>query len=209
MIELSMSFPQDQVAELNRQIGQLIQISGTLPEASVKRAMYFVLKSLSATTKVAKKTRKVERADFIQKRRKKNQRNEGGLFKVQAFNRKTGAEETKIFQADSLQEAKQKRIAQVYYSGLAKRSWGWAMRDLFGTGGEEVGFKRKPGMVETQATKGIIDYSMKVSDNLRYIEDAFKSKGKATVDNILVRAANQIRKDVERALEGSNAWARS
>lgn len=204
-----MSFPKDQVEELNRQIGDLIIVSGKLPEQSVKRAMYFVLKSLSGTTKVAKKTRKVERADFIQTRRKKSQRNEGGLFKVQVYNRKTGSEETRIFTADSFQEARQKRIAQVYYAGLAKRSWGWAMRDLFGTGGEEVGFKRKPGMVDTQTTKGTIDYSMKVSDNLRYIEDAFKTKGKATIDNLLVRASNQIRKDVERALEGSNAWARS
>jgi hypothetical protein len=209
MIELSMSFPQDKVAELNRQIGRLIEVSGKLPEASVKRAMFFVLKSLSATTKVAKKQRKVERADFIQKRRKRSERNEGGLFKVQVYNRKTGSEETRIFSADSLQEAKQKRIAQVYYAGLAKRSWGWAMRDLFGTAGDEVGFKRKPGMVETQTSKSTIDYSIKVSDNLRYIENSFKSKGKATIENLLTRASNQIRKDVERALEGSNAWARS
>jgi hypothetical protein len=209
MIDISVSFPQAQVAELNRQIGDLIIISGKLPEQSVKRAMYFVLKSLSATTTVAKKTRKVERADFIQKRRKKDQRNEGGLFKVQVFNKNTGSEETRIFSADSLQEAKQKRIAQVYWAGLAKRSWGWAMRDLFNTGGGEAGFKRKPGMVETQTEKSTINYSIRVADNLRYIEDAFKTKGKATLDNLLVRASNQIRKDVERALEGSNAWARS
>lgn len=210
MIDISFNFPQDQLAEMNRQIERLVQVSRKGGEHAIKRAMMFVLKSFRATTKEAPKRRKVERADFIQTRRRKDQRNDGGLFKVIAFNRKSGKEEPRIFAADSLSEAREHPLTIIKFSGLAKRSWGWAMRDLFSTGGDtDSGFRRKPGMVETKVDKSEGQFAMRVDDNIRYVTEAFKTKGRATADNIIKRAGNNIRKDVERAIAGSNAWARS
>ena len=124
---------------------------------------------------------------------------QGGKAVYQRFDRMS--EGIKGTNADIMKDKRRK----ILRSGLAKRSWMWIVRDLYGKNAPEGGFKQPSGSIF--ASKGGTGYGafVHLQNKLRYITKALKGTPSAVMSDAMVKASNQIRKAVERALEKGGA----
>jgi len=95
--------------------------------------------------------------------------------------------------ADTAAEARQHKFAQIKRRGLARAAWFWIKKDLGGgmpenpMGGKSV--YRSSYDIYHQDGENI-----RMTSKLRYAEQAFFSKGRATVDNVSERTLGRIKK---------------
>ena len=100
--------------------------------------------------------------------------------------------------------ARRDKRAQVRMRGLAKSSWFWI---LSGLGANRAGAKKYSGVRRNRKYYEVRDQhrarnpAILLWSKLQYAQDAFKTKGRATVDNIGTRAANRFIRKMERKAE--------
>lgn len=203
MIETSIAFDQKGLNDFGHQLRRLADVCGYEPEKAVRMATVDLLKSLRASTIKSKTTRTIRPLDAKSRRRWKAKGMGDLPFVVERYDRKSDQiKETLIFAA-SLAEAKKARSAKVRYSGLARMSWSWAMRDLFATGPSAAPFKRPSGAVAATKSGTSADHVIKIENRLEYVLSAFQGSGPRAVSTATARAAASMRKHIARKLEAA------
>jgi hypothetical protein len=226
MVELSMSVPERDLLEFRRVMALLQTQAGKTPEKAVEIGASFVVKALHAASKLSAKLRPVvknkdpragkdNRVDLFGVWRL---RQKGGpkwvpiygtgefgriryLSKKKAIDRRTGIEMDMgagEFEFPGLMASKKRVIG---HRGLAARMWAMASRKIgkgyMPTENDYIGERIAATLLTVQTTGGD-DASMRLHNGLSYALKAFRSGGRATVDNAMRRAANNMRKYAER-----------
>ena len=83
--------------------------------------------------------------------------------------------------------------------GLAKKSWKWAETHTRRGGTATISQARDAITVSVYG--GDINPTVRITNRLRYIEDAFKTKGKQVVTSTLARASEKMRNRINDRLE--------
>jgi len=107
----------------------------------------------------------------------------------------------------NLPSLKKHKKTIIYRSGMAKLSWNWILRSLYGK--SVKGNIRQPGG-SIFTNKGGSGYGafVRFKNNLRYVTSALKGSPSAVMSEAFVAASNQIRKAVERSLAKGGAKKR-
>lgn len=104
--------------------------------------------------------------------------------------------------AESKEAARAHKRAQILRQGLARSSWFWILSSVGGRGAKpRAGRKVRKSRSAYAVTKklfGISEASIKLHNKLDYATDAFRVKGKRTIDNIGTRAAGTLRRRMEK-----------
>jgi len=200
MIETSMTFDQAGLNEFSSMLKQLTSVCGYDREKAVRMATVDLLKSVRASTKKSASIRKI-RSVRVSKKFKQS----GNLlpFKMEKYDRKSDQKLEQWIFAGSLAEAKQLNVAKIRYSGLARTAWNWAMRDLFETGDVSAPFRRPSGAVVSEKSGDDIDQVIKITNKIEYVMSAFQTSGDRAISTATARAANTLRKHIERKLEAA------
>lgn len=196
--EITMDFDEQDINRFAGAMDKLVSECGWSPHRAGKYATIMLLKSLRASTKKSKPRRKVKVASRKRVGRKRR-------FEVEAYSNGQ-ARPFYVFEY-SLQEAKSRKYAQVQYSGLAKKSWGWAMQDLFNTGGGGAVRFARPGGAVTASGGGKKEgqYSVVIDNNLRYIREAFRVAGEREVATAMHRAGKAMEYKIDQELKKAEA----
>lgn len=148
--------------------------------------------TLAATTRVAPKTR------TIVKRKPGTKVRSGTLY---AKRPTADGFRFLAIRADSTADAKQSKLAKIGKRGLAKSAWFWVLSELGGRAGR---FTAGAGVRKSRNAYGVLnrmsglDPAILIENKLEYASEAFKTKGRATVDNAGERALNRVKRIVER-----------
>lgn len=208
MVELSMTVPRADLLEFQRVMSLLQTHAGKTPAKAVEMGAVFVAKALQAATVVSPRKRKVIKAatDISQKgsRWKKS-----GFFQWAVLD---DADKSKPHFMPIAGHWKTKRdaearVAEKYLKikkrGLARFLWWKCVAKIAVTKAGRnpdisMGVNRVADrLLRVQITGGDAA-SVTITNSARYALKAFRSKGRATVDNAMRRAANNMRKYAER-----------
>lgn len=176
------------IARLLRAMDKLQSELGLTPAEAVKMGAFAVARALGAASKISPKKRKVKSLP-VTDRRKAN-------F-VAIKPSKNGDIEIPI-KAATIADARADKRAMILKSGLAKAVWGHVGKGVNGgsIGGKDVSGASKKSHVIKNLKRN--DASIQMTNRLNYASEAFKSKGRATLDNAMSRAANGMIKYLER-----------
>ena len=196
MIDLDIDFNKSDLKDFSGVMNRLQKECGWSPARAGTYAFINVLKSMRASTKRSKKKRKVKVASRKRKGRT--------IRRFEVENYKAGEKQSFYIYAGSLAEAKKSNAVNVHYAGLAKASFGWAMRDVFNQGSAgKVGFRRPSGVVSGYARTKKGSFSAVVENKVRYIRSAFVTSGSRVISTAMQRAnkgmINRIEKDLIKA----------
>ena len=155
----------------------------------------------SAATKIAPKRRQiVKHSKKPGAKRNKNPY----LFYAKKPTGQTNAVYIPIF-ASSKESAREKPKAQIRRRGLGQNAWKWMVRDMNRsvqlTNPQRFGASnRRYFDVRNRSTHPTP--SIHLFDKLKYATLAFKMRGRATADNIMQRAENAMRTQLEKRIKG-------
>jgi hypothetical protein len=208
MVELSMSVPRSDLLEFQRVMALLQTRAGKTPEKAVEMGAVFVAKALQAATVVSPKRRKVrktgEGVDRIAGRWEKSGYSTWAVVEDPDRTKPrdipiAGHWKTKQEAAASVDQ----KFIRIRQRGLARLLWWKAIakvavaqagsRPDTGMGQDKIADR----LLRVQMTKGD-NASVTVTNSANYALKAFRSDGRATVDNAMRRAANNMRKYAER-----------
>lgn len=193
MVDMDIDFSKSDVRDFGNVIQRLQRELGWSPARAGTYAFIGVLKSLRASTKRSKKVRKIR----VASRKRKGRTNR--RFKVEHF--RGGAKSSFYVYAGSLAEAKQSKSAKIKYRGLAKASWGRAMRDVFNRGGPgRVGFRMPSDIVSGFSRSGKGSFSAQIENRVDYIRNAFVTSGDRAVTTSMARANRSMIRKIEKDL---------
>jgi len=199
MIETTIAFNKKDIKDFSDVMERFQKVTGKAPKQAVKWGAIKVLSSLGASTKIAKETRKVylpktkKEKEFIDKKGRH-------LFYVQMFTR-SGKEKRMPVWAMNKEQVKHFPIAKIHNRKMAKLSWGWAKADLFkGKSLTFKGIRIVRRAVDTKKIETKKRFGVTITNNLDYIEKAFKTKGKMAVGEAMARAVRGMTKQVEKML---------
>jgi hypothetical protein len=156
-----------------------------------------VATAAATATRVAPKTRRIVQKKPGEKRPRSD------AFYAQKPN-KSGSGITYIaIRAKDKASARASKKAQIKRRGLAKTSWYWIAGGLGKRSAQasKYGLKRSPKYYRVIDRHNDQDPGIELHDKLKYATDAFKTKGRATVNNIGQRAANKFIKKFERRID--------
>lgn len=111
--------------------------------------------------------------------------------------------------ADNKQEARTSRKAAIIRRGLSKSAWLWVYGAI--AGGSKSNNSAGPGVRKDSRYFDVLKRStsqeeaMRLHNKLDYASLAFKTKGRATVDNIGERAAGRFRYRMRKKIERAEA----
>ena len=184
MIDVSIDFNAADSAAFQAAMDRLSNECGwSIPRAG-QYAFIKLLTSIRASTKQSPKVRSVR----VKSKKRGDKRR---VFEAQSY--KGGKEHWFDIFAYSLEGAKSSPSAQIRHSGLAKASWGWAMREMFNAGATpRTKFKKKPELLYTRVEKDKGHFSATVTNRVNYVEKAFITEGKRTIDTAMARATRQM-----------------
>jgi len=168
----------------------------------------FIIMSLRAATKIAPRVRRIIDMGSATMRKHATLESlmKGGRarFQAVAYQKKVGTWLVPLYGAKTREEARLHKRAQVPRQGWAKDAWGVMMREFAGDingGPTGIGVRWEQVRKYTRVSKDFTgDATIKLDVNLRYAYDAFRTKGKSTVDGVIRRGANAARKWLEREL---------
>lgn len=200
MIDLSLD--RRSAADLQNSMRRLIFDLGKPIDTAILMTAWYVAKAARAATKLSAKTRRVVPNPDYKKVFVK-----GWYARTQAFKwavSKYQSDGTVRFvpvKAETEQEAKQSKAAQIRRRGLAQDAWSWISRAL---GGSAPATRNRTmnSAADVKKQLGVTNPQILLQDNLRYAGLAFRTKGRATQDDIMRRAANSLRATVERKIAG-------
>jgi len=200
MVEIDLDFNKADVQRFSNTIGYLQTELGWSPSRAGKYAFIMLLKSVRASTKKSKTKRKVKVAG-----RKKKGFVGRREFIVDSYDKDGKFKPFSIFEG-SLEEAKNSKFAAINRSGLAKQSWGWAMRDIFNTGTlPKVGFRRPSTAISGYAHESKGKFSAKVTNRLKYIRSAFRTSGDNDIMTAMKHAAKGMNEKIVKGLMKAGA----
>lgn len=184
MIDVTIDFSAADSAAFQAAMDRLSNECGwSIPRAG-QYAFIKLLTSIRASTKQSPKVRNV-------RTKSKKRGDKRRVFEAQSY--KGGKEHWFDIFAYSLAAAKSSPAAQIRHSGLAKASWGWAMRAMFNSGANpRTKFAKKPELLYTRVEKGLGTFSATVTNRVNYVEQAFVTEGKRTIDTAMARATRQM-----------------
>ena len=176
------------VSRLVRAMDKLQSELGMLPGEAIKAGAFAVARALGAASKIAPKKRKVVARPNEDKRK----------AQFAAIKPSKSGDIDIPIKADTIAEAREDKRAQITKSGLAKAVWGHVGKGVKGgsIGGKDV--KGASGSAKVVKNLQKHDASIAMTNKLGYASEAFKSKGRATLDNAMSRAANGMIKYLER-----------
>jgi len=200
MVAISAKFNAADVNDFQKALTRFQTEIGKSPEQSVKWGGVKILDSLRASSKRAKKVRRVTTpTDKKTKafRTKKGKR----IFWGWQYGKDGSQKRFPIYAYDK-QQAKASKKAEIVAFGLARAIWGWAKADLFKKGSAGIKFSQKRPMnaLNTKTIKRDGEYGVTIDNNLRYAQAAFKTKGKQAVNSAFRRAEKGMVKQIEKRL---------
>lgn len=153
-----------------------------------------LLKSLQASTIVSRQRRTVRPSKSASEKKSRVGRNQ--VFVMETLQSSTGAIRNIALFYPDLETAKMHPGARIRKRGLAKQSWGWAMRDLFGKYSSQEYRGPRPNdalryYVSNEA--GEADSYIEIENRLGYIRKSLRGGGRLAVDTAMRRAANTIK----------------
>ena len=208
MVELSISVPERDILEFQRIMALLQTQVGHTPEKSVEIGAVFVAKALQAATVISPKRRKVRKTgdeiDRVGNRWAKsgystwavvNDSDRSKPFDIPI----AGHWKTKQEAAASVEQ----KFMRIRQRGLARFLWWKAVAKIaVAKAGRNPDISAGAGRVADRLLRvqkvGGNDASVTMSNSANYALKAFRSSGRATVDNAMRRAANNMRKYAER-----------
>ena len=200
MIEIGIEQEQGSVDEFAKQMRRRAFYLGESMQKNVLFSSWFLARAAAAATRVAPKSRPIV----------KNPKNRPGYYYAakKIRNGKTTYLPIKSRKEDVKKTLKANHpAAQIHMRGLGKNAWYWCLRSMnadFDTTSKEVknrvvrSKRRKATIVQMDMNKA--HPTIHFGSRLRYASDAFKTKGPSTASSIARRAANSMRKDLERRI---------
>ena len=173
---------------------------GRSAPAVLKHGSILFCKSMRARTKKAPKLRPTRVVYVGGKAKNGREMNHLGTMYWEVKSFKGGQEKWHKVLAYGKDTLKKNVITRILYSGLAKKSWGWIMKDLFNSNeGAPVGFKRPNGATNARkgsnGSKSFVHFQSRIG----YINSAIRG-GRAGVSEAFDKAGKAIRWRTEEEL---------
>jgi len=191
--EITLDFKKSDIDAFYKGMTRMSKELGYNTKKSTTLAAKKLLGSLQASTKKSPKKRVVKLVSEIPGKK---------LNKYVAKRKYDKKEPERFFVAHSLENAKQSHHARIGRKGLAKRHWYWAGKDaklnipsggkILARDGEKISRRVSSGTILEDSDR----IAYKIESELRYVWDAFKGKGKYTVDTAMERANRAITRDI-------------
>lgn len=149
--------------------------------------------ALASSTKVAPKTR------AIVKRKPGTAERPGVFYAKRPL--ESGVRFLRI-ESETKADARTHKNAQIRRRGLAKTAWFSILRDVGGKSQSVKGASVAAGPLSWATSKNInaLSPEIYIHNKLKYAQDAFRTKGRASVDSASSRALNRVKRIVERDL---------
>jgi hypothetical protein len=208
MVELSMTVPRSDLLEFQRVMSLLQTRAGKTPAKAVEMGAVFVAKALQAATAVSPKQRKViKHSEEITRKGNRWARSGYSQWAVLEDADKSKPRFIPIAgHYKTMQEAKatvEQKFLRIRQRGLPRLLWWKAVAKVAvakagrhpDTGAGQDKIAERLLRVEY---RGGEDAMVRMTNSANYALKAFKSGGRATVDTAMRRAANNMRKYVER-----------
>ena len=199
MVDVSITVPERDLIEFRRIMGYLQTKLGKTPDKAVEMAAVFVAKALQAATVTSPKVRKV-----VQNKLTGN----GKQSQILPWLVVDDRDKARILYIPAKgtwtkEQVQSQKIAQIRQHGLSKLLWWKALASISTpqaghhptTSGGMDRIAERLMKVSRQTGE---DASIGMNNSSRFAMLAFRSSGRATVDNAMRRAANNMRKYVER-----------
>lgn len=208
MVSLSMTVPQRDLIEFNRVMSLLQTQAGKTPAKAVEMGAVFVAKALQAATAISPKKRKIKKTGTGITRSGSGWEKSGFYtWAVIKDADRTAPKDIPIAGHWKTKEEAEKSVDRKFVNirqrGLARLLWWKAVAKIAvakagrhpdtGAGQDRIAER----LLRVQKIGGN-DASITISNSANYALKAFKSGGRATVDNAMRRAANNMRKYAER-----------
>lgn len=199
MVDVSITVPERDLMEFRRIMDKLQTTLGKTPDKAVELGAVFVARALQAASRVSPRQRKVQIVSPYLSHTHRGIPNQW----VAVDDRTANLKYIPIpgWWANR-QDAQKQKPAQIRQSGLARLIW-WKMASQISSqaGAHPIANRMAEAPADRNASVTIVhgeDASVKMDDSLRYALQGFKSSGRATVDDSMRRAANSMRKYIER-----------
>ncbi len=188
---ISITVPTRDIQELSRIMQLRAKHLSEDVDKTVNFTGWFIARAASAATKMSPKTRPIVKNPTF------GGSGVGSRSRFAAKKIRRGAKTLIPIRADSKSEARQSRKAIIGNRGFAKDAWKWVIGSLGRSPGHTLNrMDRTAFNVSRQKAGG--QATLILQSRVDYATQAFKTKGPATADNIARRAANAMRKDLER-----------
>lgn len=201
MSDVAVTVDRESVESIQRSMFRLVAWTNRDAETALLIAAWYVGHAAAAATKLSAKRRKIldnPSYDGSDRRR--------ALFVVQKY-RQNHIDLVPV-KAKSKSEAAQSKAAQIGMRGLAKNTWWFASAALGAKGDHRTDLlKARAKQVATRSAQaekhfGGNDQSVTIGSLLGYAGLAFKTKGQKTASNIMQRAADRFKHNVDKKV----AW---
>lgn len=205
-VNMNLKFNEADMARFRSNLRRYQTELAKTPREALRVGVLTYLTSVRASTKQAPKRRKVRVSQKARRTRVTDKLgNVKRIFVVEALDRKTGQTSNIPIFARTLAEAKEDPRAIIRKWGLAKKSWGWMMRKLYGQmlGGEvNPAAVVKPSMVSATSRFDFdTGYSEAVLENkLEYMPSAL-SGSRLAVSTALERANKSMESKIAMAVD--------
>jgi hypothetical protein len=157
---------------------------------TVKAAAWFVARAAAAATKIAPKFRKLVNVATARDWRVNR------IYAADVY-KSDGSHHLVPVPGRSVAEAKQSPIARVPRRGLAKDAWAWILGAMGQRGAPSLN-RPMPRAYYVQQRLTLTDPAILMVNKLRFGQAAFKTGGRATINNILARASRAMVSDADR-----------
>jgi hypothetical protein len=208
MVELSMTVPRSDLLEFQRVMSLLQTRAGKTPAKAVEMGAVFVAKALQAATAVSPRKRKVRKTgDGIDRNGDRWKKSGYATWAVVNDADKSKPRDIPIpghwkTRAEAAATV-ERTLLPIRQRGLARLLW-WKV--IAKVAVAQAGKRPETGMRQDGIASRLLrvqtvggqDASVTIRNSSRYALKAFKSDGRATVDNAMRRAANNMRKYAER-----------
>ncbi len=204
MVDLTLDFDKADLARFDDTLKRFAKERNKSAEQAVKYGVINLIGSLRSSTRIAKERRKV----YVPKNKvEKKMRDKFGrrLFYVEGYDANGSLSLAKLW-AFSKADALRRKSTKIVNRGLAKLSWSWALRNLYGSrmpqhNVHKSGVEILTRTVSTRKIKTAKEHAAEIINELRYISKAFKTKGKTAVNTAMRRATNGMVKKLDNDLK--------
>ena len=200
MVDLTLDFDKADLARFDDTLKRFARERNKSAEQAIKYGVINLIGSLRSSTRIAKERRKV----YVPKTKaEKKMRDKFGrrLFYVEGYDANGSLSLAKLW-AFSKKDALRRKATKIVNRGLAKLSWGWALKDLYGKNlpqhdVHKSGVKILGRTITTRKIKSGSEQAVEIINELNYISKALKTKGKTAVNTAMQRATKSIKKKLD------------
>jgi hypothetical protein len=199
-LPIQIEFNPSDVARIQTTMRRMVMYLHKEMGEAVKAGAWYVARAAGAATKIAPKTRKIVpnpeyRSSYITGFWEGSMAMKWAVLRY----RKDRSTMLKPVKGETREDAKASRAARIGRRGLAKDSWSWMLGSM-GKPMLALHTRRMAGISTVSKSIGGDNPSVLLENRLRYAMDAFLVKGRATVSNIMSRAANSMAASMNRKI---------